>query len=180
MNLFQSLVKAAIENTNTVLSVRTAILMNGLGLDPNDGHALLKAAVACSKNIDPLTPAFESNDWHLYVAVTDLDCPIHCIMMAPWLVDAVMQVTGQEDYPFERLDPDCWLSGIANVWSSMPAVVHTEQANDLLQELLDSRDRLDPSVLPRLREMLKAKGEAIANGHSHAVKEGHNVHRGLH
>lgn len=181
MSILDQLTDLLRQNYNTVASVRTAILMTGLGMDPEDGRDLLKAAIACSKNIDPLVPAAESRDWHLYIAVTDLECPIHCIMMAPWLVNAILEVHGikeENEYPFHKLDPAVWTAGLKDVWAKFPDAVKTEETNDLIEAVLEGAERVSEGDLNQMRVMLKRKGEAIAARHEHssARYEAHRSH----
>lgn len=149
------------EDFNTITTVRLALIFAGLGIEP-EKNAIMRTVIAISTETPSETEPQDA-DWNLYFLEVENPCPIHRLMMPRWLVQGILALTENNEYPIQNIDPAAWITNLPATLEKMPKLLVDNAVRLMASNLIQAEKHCDPTILPRLREAIKIKGEAIKN-----------------
>lgn len=112
---------------NMIATIRTAIIFNGMRLDPSDTRLFMRCYVAVMKDDFNREASAAEQDWRLFTVEHDNPCLVHRVWLAQWFMDGIVEMAG-EDYPVEKIPVRDWIEGLANTLAKLPRGFIEEEA----------------------------------------------------
>lgn len=179
-NLHKTLYIVTQENVRSQAAIRMAIVCSGMGIHSvlSNTHSFFRLASIVETDIDPYRLP-DPADYGIF-HVLDTPCPIHALGISDWLVSAIMEWTGVEEFPFHTIKPETWFTSARSAFESLPDEYKTEGANLILTEILNSIESSDGQHrLEIVTEALRKKGEALMMGYTkdncHEISTNHET-----
>lgn len=160
-------------NYNAIVSLRLAIIFNGMKIEPNPAAAMTLAFhIGSSGLCDSMLKDPKSARWNLYDYDPDLNCAIHAVMCPGWLVNGADALV-EGPLKMGEIHPNDWIVGLRETFNKLPThLIGQQESQDLLDWFLQRYEATPPELTEAIHGAILAKARAIANGESCEAGEG--------
>lgn len=150
-----------LDDLTTITTVRAALILAGTGVPVTAMNFLRVVTAIIDETPEDTEPV--NADWNLYTLEVNNPCPIDRINLPYWLITGSYAALEGQDPDFAAIDPTAWTGGLLAVIEALAPPLVTPDVRSLAAALIESAEKIGPDVLPKIREALRIKGEAIKN-----------------